>query len=623
MSVIKFDRDFETLFNWDTDENPTTEQDYQNAVKNWTETEMNIVDTLLWQPTTEYATGNIVKTPSLPSQYVLRCAETGTSGSTEPSYSGASVGDSVTDGTVEWVIVSLATGNAADVDASNIGVNAEVDNSEAWASAIGGGAIAEDDGRLVKGGTVYAVTSVMETNIATNTEAIGDNAEAIATNTANITQNTTDIDIADKRISNIEKLLQGNLYDYQTDSNSAYTKTVPAGAMPYASLDEVGGKTVVWNQTVPIISTGWTLNRCTLTLTDDVYEMECTSNAYAFFGIYRNTEKMLNGHKYYYSCEFKVNTTTMPTTFELCSNIGADDVTAQNTWQTYKKVYSATSEISNAINPTIRYSSTADVTVGDKVSVRNMMKIDLTLMYGAGNEPSTVAEFTAQFPAPYYAFNQGSLLSAGVTEVVSKKADTTTLATYPIPAEVQALEGYGWSAGNVYNYIDYERKVFVQRVGSVQVESTDTHTFGVSADGNGRGLFTMTNLGGLNGGTSVTAVNQLCDKLITTNASNVYNHGLPLSASLTNDGGGVYLTASSTQNTSALYDTWLASLGTVTLYYPLATPIETDISAYLTDDNLIEVEAGGTLTFPNANGDNYRIPVPSAETYMVDLQEAI
>ena len=53
MSVIKFNRNFSTLFNWDTDSNPTTEQGYQSAVKNWTETEMNIVDTLLWQPTTE------------------------------------------------------------------------------------------------------------------------------------------------------------------------------------------------------------------------------------------------------------------------------------------------------------------------------------------------------------------------------------------------------------------------------------------------------------------------------------------------------------------------------------------------------------------------------------------
>jgi hypothetical protein len=49
----------------------------------------------------------------------------------------------------------------------------------------------------------------------------------------------------------------------------------------------------------------------------------------------------------------------------------------------------------------------------------------------------------------------------------------------------------------------------------------------------------------------------------------------------------------------------------LTVHYELATPIETDISA-LIDDNTIEVESGGSLTFENTNGDSYRIPVPSS-----------
>lgn len=35
----------------------------------------------------------------------------------------------------------------------------------------------------------------------------------------------------------------------------------------------------------------------------------------------------------------------------------------------------------------------------------------------------------------------------------------------------------------------------------------------------------------------------------------------------------------------------------------------------------LEVEAGGTLTFKNSNGDNYRIPVPSSEEYVISLTE--
>ena len=77
-----------------------------------------------------------------------------------------------------------------------------------------------------------------------------------------------------------------------------------------------------------------------------------------------------------------------------------------------------------------------------------------------------------------------------------------------------------------------------------------------------------------------------------------------------------------TDDTTAL-NNLIASLSGKILYYELETPVETDISAYLTDDNLINVEAGGTLTFHNSNGTDYQIPVPSDETYMIDLQEAL
>lgn len=40
----------------------------------------------------------------------------------------------------------------------------------------------------------------------------------------------------------------------------------------------------------------------------------------------------------------------------------------------------------------------------------NVNVFDLTLMFGAGNEPSTVAEFEKLFPLPYYAYNAGKVL---------------------------------------------------------------------------------------------------------------------------------------------------------------------------------------------------------------------
>ena len=55
----------------------------------------------------------------------------------------------------------------------------------------------------------------------------------------------------------------------------------------------------------------------------------------------------------------------------------------------------------------------------------------------------------------------------------------------------------------------------------------------------------------------------------------------------------------------------------------LDTPIITDISSLIPDDFLrnMEVEAGGSVTFKNSNGDDYRIPVPNGEEYIVKLSE--
>ncbi|MBQ8908334.1 MAG: hypothetical protein IJY71_07100 [Clostridia bacterium] len=45
----------------------------------------------------------------------------------------------------------------------------------------------------------------------------------------------------EKRIYIIEKAAEGNIYDFVTDSSSAYEKAVPSSALPYALLERVGG----------------------------------------------------------------------------------------------------------------------------------------------------------------------------------------------------------------------------------------------------------------------------------------------------------------------------------------------------------------------------------------------
>ena len=100
MSVIKVLRDLDGLFNYSTDENPTSQQDYQKAVKNWVKTIVSLVDSNLWQPETEYVVGDTVKTPSLSKDAVLYCLKAGITGAAEPDYND----EIITDGTVTWLI---------------------------------------------------------------------------------------------------------------------------------------------------------------------------------------------------------------------------------------------------------------------------------------------------------------------------------------------------------------------------------------------------------------------------------------------------------------------------------------------------------------------------------------
>lgn len=222
------------------------------------------------------------------------------------------------------------------------------------------------------------------------------------------------------------------------------------------------------------------------------------------------------------------------------------------------------------------------------------MITNLTLMFGSGNEPATVSDFAKIFPAAHYAYDEGSLLSAGVTEVISKDSSNNVLQTIPIPAEIQSLEGYGWStrgsAGVANNYIDFKRKVFIQNVAELALAVDDMnnsdsypgwkHSGIKDIYGSGKNLqyFYLWEKAGIATG-------------INTNGSNdiffLMNSGL-----------------TQTQ--------WKTQYAGVTFHFhiPLPAPIETDISEYLTDDIILKYEAGGNLIFPNQLGDDYCIPVP-------------
>lgn len=434
-----------------------------------------------------------------------------------------------------------------------------------------------------------------------------DTAEDIADHLAQIEQNTGGISANSKRIGNIEKLLQGNLYDYQTDNTSAYTKSVPAGAMPYAGLEKVGGKTIVMNQVFVPFGPDYSYNRCSGSTSDGVTTLTCTNASLNSYSAY--TSKNIVGHKYYLKCDYKYNAATAPTNFVI-PNFHTFPISAPNdTWITVDCVGTLNSQF----NPAVSYASASDVTIGDTFSLRNVVFIDLTLAFGAGNEP-TLAECQQMFHASSYPYNEGSLLSAGVTDVVSKDTNNVTLQTISIPIAIRNLEGYGWSAGTAHNYVDFERKVFVKCVDRVDMGNIPWEGYNptFSTFWCRKAIMNPRMKSQVIGVTP----NLVCDKFATFPTPVTDDYDKTVQAD------NLYFSVIDRSFNGNLANFRASVVGTY-LYYEVFTPQEIDISEYLTDDNLIQVEAGGTLTFENQHGDDYRLPVPSEETYMIDLQEAI
>lgn len=424
--------------------------------------------------------------------------------------------------------------------------------------------------------------------------------EKIAENTAEISAvKLTDKELQ-RRVDALYDIGQGVTHKFETDSETAYVKTVPTGGK-LMSVKNVGGKSVVWNQLISQLIEAKSASVTGAKLTDKTLQISGTSTNVVFLRIVP-VQTAIIGHKYLFHSHAS-------DTAELSSFNGFYN----NESETDKRFYeygkgTIFTNADNAIEMRLRLD--ADVTVNFQITPQ---LFDLTAMFGSGNEPTTVEEFEAMFPATYYPYNAGEIVSAGVTEVAV--GETAHL----IPEAIKALPGYGWSAGTARNYVDYENKRYVQCVGSVDLGTltwmkTSSQSVGdyfyapVSAIGFKRlGAF------------GITVHNILCSKYITV----ARNPNAFVDKTIVLDGDSIAVSQIQVKDTAYTDATaFKQAMSGVMLYYELEKPIVTDISTLIDDDFLrnLEVEAGGSVTFKDGN-DDYRIPVPSEEEYIVKLSE--
>lgn len=543
----------------------------------------------------------------------------------------------------------------------------------------------------------------------------------IAENTAEI----ANVKLMDKeltrRVNALYSIGNGITHQFETDSETAYTKTIPTGAK-LMSVKSVSGRSIVFNQ---IFQPRKEANNGATVTADSDGTITINGTTTASYINFRDVTPEQNKVGKY---AFKLLILNNPDNIEIGFGfLNRSKSTPRITSGSSAVIYNQTQyEIS--LGKSTGISGFAVGTVFNDVKIKIQI-FDLTAMFGSGNEPSTVEEFEAMFPNDYYPYNVGEIISAGTESVVEQGKNlwnidgytasdlvdlktgywgvklnvkpnstycisvtrdtvlsgiygklmgadkrnigffghTTTSAInaytghpitfqtanenyvyvainsfkgfdtwksdfqkyfpsfqieksstatayapyhsneYPIPEAIKALPGYGWSAGTARNYVDYENKKYVQCVNSVDL---GTKNWRMYKDGDYTPFFYLNAVSDIRGGTS----NFLCPK---------YQY---VKIGVTDSASGLYVLENTTVRVrdTAYTDaaTFKQAMQGVMLYYELATPIVTDISTMIPDDFLrnIEVEAGGSVTFKNGN-DNYHIPVPNEEEYIVKLSE--
>lgn len=229
------------------------------------------------------------------------------------------------------------------------------------------------------------------------------------------------VGIHNKRLDNLTAAAQGKNFVFQTDADAAYSKLVPAGAMPYAGVKSIGGKTMVWNNIFIIggksTSFGIMTDNRDGSYTFSLTEGESTLNQY--FNNITDLKNYPENHKLLFMVDKDVSSYFKRYSINVLNNKANNDgITHYN--------HSKRGRICSFAIPFGYFGMSGIASKTAEITVRPMV-FDLTLMFGAGNEPSTVEEFEAMFPDDYYPYDAGTLNVIGSSYIPPSRTKPTGL----------------------------------------------------------------------------------------------------------------------------------------------------------------------------------------------------
>ena len=180
-----------------------------------------------------------------------------------------------------------------------------------------------------------------------------------------------------------------------------------------AIISGIKGNTLVWNQLIEKgnMTDGWIFSNATGSYADNV--LTFTASATNGFVRPNSPQNIIANHKYLGIIDIKGVSSFATYIYFTGDNGSHFNVNVTTNWQTVARVFTNPSTGSNWY-PRI---FDARQSGWDAISVRNCMLIDLTQMFGTGNEPTSVSDFTSLFPLSYYQYDSGSLLSFNGTGI--------------------------------------------------------------------------------------------------------------------------------------------------------------------------------------------------------------
>lgn len=399
----------------------------------------------------------------------------------------------------------------------------------------------------------------------------------------------------ENRIDALIKLNKGQTYDILPEDGEAASRTAPSGAK-YVSVDKVGGKSIVWNQQVDTSKAVLT-TRAGVTLSRKengklfLSGTATGGTAWCIIG----EASLVVGHKY------------------LSSRVGEniplriDRTSGGNITMIFTgglEVQTLTTEANSFVFAPVR----ENVTVNAEI---DPFLIDLTLMFGAGNEP-TAEQWAAMFPEESYPYTPG--------EIISSRTETITAGAEAITTGFPELR----SALAAHDYIDMDGGKIHRKIKSVRIDGS-TPIYGVSVDTDAnccRIVFENQLTPGIIGSKNEKVKsNIISDRLAT------ISHAGYLDNSLRASGINVFeslqavcfrLHDRTDIDTKEKAKAWLTENPT-TVYYE-ATEEVADVTIPEPLQEWLPVETGGTVAFKNAD-ESKQLPVPNAVSWVRKLDE--